>query len=111
MPQGAAELAVFHIPGQLGVNPTRVRGNVWGNVPRTVMRCAATALRPWWAAVALLCSSRYRPFERRPVQRRVTRAAAQVVCPPPCPRQAWWPTSTSPAPRVCPLGQRLGGCV
>src|SRR4051794_26850495 len=47
MPQGAAELAVFHISGQLGVNPTRVRGNVWGNVPRTVMRCAATALRPW----------------------------------------------------------------
>jgi len=34
-----------------------------------------------------------------------------VVCPPPCPRQAWWPTRTWFGPSVCPFGHRVGGCV
>jgi len=34
-----------------------------------------------------------------------------VVCPPPCPRQAWWPTRTWFGPRRCPFEQRLGGRV
>ena len=34
-----------------------------------------------------------------------------VVCPPPCPPQAAWPTSTSPAPSLWPLGHCVGGWV
>src|SRR6478752_9409816 len=34
-----------------------------------------------------------------------------VVCPPPCPPQPAWPTSTSPAPSSWPLGQCIGGWV
>jgi hypothetical protein len=35
----------------------------------------------------------------------------QVVCPPPCPRQASWPTRTWLGPRGCPFGHRAGGWV
>ena len=35
----------------------------------------------------------------------------QVVCPPPCPRHAWWPTRTWFGPSGWPLGHRVGGWV
>ena len=35
----------------------------------------------------------------------------QVVCLPPWPAEAAWPTSTWPGPSGCPLGHRIGGWV